>query len=894
MALKHRQERFHRRLTRAEKSYAEARWDNKNKMWRWGIVDGLKLFPAITQGEETQGKKASCKTNKDSDKVKEQKRTWEEEDDSEDEEFMDRLLHDRPPPYAVSDNVPSTSLDPGNQTQEKGVTDTVQTSDTVLIQNGDSVPTAPDVPTQLQPPPQIKRIYPDVPVLETTTNLVVPPDPIYTKPRLVQIESTPQLVSQPPQLIPGYNPVAGPLKEPAPGLLEQTYGVAAPRSLGSGQTPAAISLPITVGPPVPLYAQERTRTCEQGVMTHEAIRGGSIRTPQIMAQGGQVSERSRPLMDLSPIGAPLEAMRQAGLGVLTPQTMSTNNSYTPMIHTGNISLQGFTVQQLNEWLEKTCTSQKATATTVTEVNPEKEKQDEYLNLVRLGAEAAELVEGTMGVNRLESYTEAELRYLCPKITKEVGKIHQRLMNLADKYNIDIGNTKHLKRSYRLDFDTKDFEHMRSAGMKTHLKELLQSAQIWGALEKWENRWAKKKDKGKRDSPGSIETATTPNLHSVKILPMRETAGGVSFHVPWSRGDILSFTNDYLRLREKPIEWYQQTDRFVKLAKCLWEDLNTLFEIIVPPDLWLECKRGVDWPTKEPARDKATGAPSEEVMKYYHKVIEFLKQKVSPKVTDWQKIDRTSQEVKESIHAYYERLLKAFKHYSGTETIEPKDMNHLVFRFVEGLRPEVGQMIKNHLICWQAKPIDEVLQYAKYCSDEIELKQKKLKEKVMVMQIRAAQAGIQGNGVQQMMHQQPQMNGGFQVQPRGRGRGFVNRNLDMNNVAIQNDGQVVKRMSPCHACGGMGHWKRDCPNMVHDGTVQQSMSVGAQQNPRGPRMRQQNQNYQNNLAQMSGVQPMQQMQTPRFQTVSVQPMQQQIPMVPRQQMQLPLARWVSNR
>ncbi|KAJ1201391.1 hypothetical protein NDU88_005202, partial [Pleurodeles waltl] len=131
--------------------------------------------------------------------------------------------------------------------------------------------------------------------------------------------------------------------------------------------------------------------------------------------------------------------------------------------------------------------------------------------------------------------------------------------------------------------------------------------------------------------------------------------------------------------------------------CLGEDLNTLFEIIVPPDLWLECKRGVDWLTQEPARDKVTGAPSEEVMKYYHKVIEFLKQKVSPKVTDWQKIDRTSQEAKESIHAYYERLLKAFKHYSGTEVIEPKDMNHLVFRFVEGLRPEISQMIKNHLI-----------------------------------------------------------------------------------------------------------------------------------------------------------------------------------------------------
>ncbi|KAJ1132076.1 hypothetical protein NDU88_010406 [Pleurodeles waltl] len=441
-----------------------------------------------------------------------------------------------------------------------------------------------------------------------------------------------------PRLIPGYNPVAGPPLVPVPGTLEQTYGVTAPRSLGPGQTPAAISLPITVGPPVPLYAQGKTGVCDQGVMTQKAIRGGSMGTPQIMAPGEQVIEQPRPLMDLSPVGAPLEAMRQAGLGVLTPQTMSTNTSHSPMMHAGNISLQGFTVQQLNEWLEKAYTSQK---TAVVAVEPEKGKQDEYLNFVRLGAEAGELVEGTMGVNRLESYTEAELRYLCHKITKE-------------------------------------------------------------------------------------------------------------------------------------------------------------------------CKRGVDWPTKEPARDKVTGAPSEEVMKYYHKVIEFLKQKVSPKVTDWQKIDPTSQEVKKSIHAYYERLLKAFKHYSGTETIEPKDMNHLVFRFVEGLRPEVSQMIKNHLICWQAKPIDEVLQYAKYCSDEIELKQKKLKEKVMVMQIRAAQAGIQGNGVQQMIQQQPRMNGVFQTQPRGRGRGFVNRGSDMNTVVIQNDVQGAKKMSPCHACGERGALETGVP------------------------------------------------------------------------------------
>ncbi|KAJ1149852.1 hypothetical protein NDU88_002652 [Pleurodeles waltl] len=183
------------------------------------------------------------------------------------------------------------------------------------------------------------------------------------------------------------------------------------------------------------------------------------------------------------------------------------------------------------------------------------------------------------------------------------------------------------------------------------------------------------------------------------------------------------------------------------------------------------------------------------MKHYYKVIEFLKTNISPKNIDWQRTDRTVQEVKESIHTYYERLLKPFKEYSGKEEIEPKDMLHFVFRFVEGLRPEIGQMINSHLICWQAKPTDEVLQYAKYCSDKIELKQK-LKEKSMVMQVKAAQNGVQGALVQQMPQQQRTVM--FQPQMRGRGRGVnMNRGPDLSTIVVQNDVQGMKKMLLCH-------------------------------------------------------------------------------------------------
>ncbi|KAJ1206315.1 hypothetical protein NDU88_001722 [Pleurodeles waltl] len=108
MAIRQRQQKLERRIKRAEKTLAEARWDNESKMWRRGIVDGLKLFPAITQEDETQGKKATCKTDKGSNKPKETQRSWLGEDDSDDEEFLNQLLHDRPPPYAINDTAPST------------------------------------------------------------------------------------------------------------------------------------------------------------------------------------------------------------------------------------------------------------------------------------------------------------------------------------------------------------------------------------------------------------------------------------------------------------------------------------------------------------------------------------------------------------------------------------------------------------------------------------------------------------------------------------------------------------------------------------------------------------------------------------------------------------------
>ncbi|KAJ1177910.1 hypothetical protein NDU88_003162 [Pleurodeles waltl] len=673
-----------------------------------------------------------------------------------------------------------------------------------------------------------------------------------------------------------------------PAMMTHGVGMNMPQNMGNGQNPDAISLPITVGPPVPLYSQSNLGMSGQGAMLQNGTERRCIEnTPGITPIVAQPNG-SGTLMEFSPVCAQSTLVRSSP-PLIIPLTSNTEKLPQPSMSVDvNATLMGLNAQQLTQWFNSLNSTQSSASG----------KEEDYMNRVRLNMEAQELVEGTMGVNRLESYTEEELRYLCPRITKEVNKVHKSLQEAADRNGVDIDKMKHLSRSYRLDFGTTDFEHMRSAGMKAHLRELLQSVQVWRCLDKWESRWVKRKEK-RRDSATEHNEKRPQSSETVTMLPMRETAGGKLIHVPWHRSDIQSFTDDFPKLREKPIEWYQQTDRFVKLAKCLWEDLNTLFEIVVPADLWEDCKRAVGWPTSEPERDRETGAPSPMVMSLYYKVIEHLKTKVAAKNVDWQKIDRTAQEAKELIHSYYERLLKAFKNYSGTETIEAKDMLHFVFRFVEGLRPEISQMIKSHLICWQSKPIDEVLNYAKYCSDEIEVKQKRLKEKVMMMQLKAAQTGLQGlqgmQGFQQQVpQQQPQLQGNmaFQPQARGRGRGgFVNNGPDLNTVVT--GVQAMKKVMPCHVCGIVGHWKRECPMVVQEGAGagvgQQNNDVNAFQAMRGPKMRGPSPNFQT-VNQLQGLQPMQpqQMQMPRMQMTQMQPMQQQLPMVPNQQMQIPLA------
>ena len=71
-------------------------------------------------------------------------------------------------------------------------------------------------------------------------------------------------------------------------------------------------------------------------------------------------------------------------------------------------------------------------------------------------------------------------------------------------------------------------------------------------------------------------------------------------------------------------------RLATISHMLWTDLDSLFEIVVPSDLWAECKTIVAWPKEEPPRETSHNAASKVVMEKYKEVIDHLKKKVPDK------------------------------------------------------------------------------------------------------------------------------------------------------------------------------------------------------------------------------------------------------------------------
>lgn len=119
-----------------------------------------------------------------------------------------------------------------------------------------------------------------------------------------------------------------------------------------------------------------------------------------------------------------------------------------------------------------------------------------LDVVRLKAEVDEIIYGSLPLERMELYEQDELLFVAKNVTRRARTAHEKLAELAQKYNVDLTRTKMLQASHRLHYSDQELDEKRAVGLKTHIRELIVGIHAWTKLDHWEERWSKKKNTGK--------------------------------------------------------------------------------------------------------------------------------------------------------------------------------------------------------------------------------------------------------------------------------------------------------------------------------------------------------------------------------------------------------------
>ena len=69
-------------------------------------------------------------------------------------------------------------------------------------------------------------------------------------------------------------------------------------------------------------------------------------------------------------------------------------------------------------------------------------------------------------------------------------------------------------------------------------------------------------------------------------------------------------------------------------------------------------------------------------------------------------------------------MQVYSQYSGTKDPERDNVCAFVTTFVKGLRHDIKDNLRQAVICWEAKGIEEILKYTKCSSDWVDIKKER--------------------------------------------------------------------------------------------------------------------------------------------------------------------------
>lgn len=192
----------------------------------------------------------------------------------------------------------------------------------------------------------------------------------------------------------------------------------------------ALTVPVTIGPVVPVYESKIFREPNLTVPLNTAVSSArSIATPQ-SEQPATTSRLNLPI-NLTKNETPRGAVQ------LSPKKIDLDDIQRSK------ALVGPSPEELDEWMKGL---------------QRMKIHCELIDVSRLRVDLEEIILGTISPDRLKTYQDKELLYLCKSITWKARHLHERLAEAAAEVGVGIGRSKSLQKTYRVDFTEKDREY----------------------------------------------------------------------------------------------------------------------------------------------------------------------------------------------------------------------------------------------------------------------------------------------------------------------------------------------------------------------------------------------------------------------------------------------------